>query len=113
MRGVKDVPYIDKETPKDEVVKRYNELVDEFNFLSKNMSLSSNFNGQILETTISAGDTKTLSHNLGIVPLYRIILRQVGNGVITDVPSDWKANSIKLKNNGSEQVTLTILLVRE
>jgi hypothetical protein len=96
-----------------DVIKAHNELVQELNFLSTKLT-TKNFDGQIIENlTLTNGEEKDVSHTLGVVPKFRIILRQEGNGVITDIPSGWIKSSIKIKNNGPDSVTLTLFLVRE
>lgn len=111
-RAFRDIPTIQAEGS-EEWVKTVNNLIDQFNFLAKNISLQSNFNGQVVTVTIPAGEEKIIPHSLGVIPKYRIILRQEGNGVISDIPSGWTSSSIKLINNGAVSVTVTILLVRE
>lgn len=110
-RSSKDIPYLNGD---ETWVKNVNDLIDQHNFLSKNLSLQSNFNGQIVDNvTFVAGEEKSIPHSLGIIPKYRIILRQEGNGVIDDIPSDWTKNTIKLRNNGAVSVIATIMIVRE
>lgn len=109
-RSSKDIPYIKEENEKDQIINR---LIDEFNYFTKSLSFQSNFNCQIIETTLGAGETKQIAHSLGVKPLFRIILRQEGNGVISDIPSGWTKNSIELINNGAVSVTATIMIVRE
>ncbi len=112
-KSFKDIPFLEEEK-QSEWVSIINELITQHNFLSKNLSLQSNFDGQIIENiAFTAGETKQIPHSLGIIPPYRIILRQVGNGVISDIPSDWTDKSIKLINNGAVSVTVTIMIVRE
>lgn len=91
----------------------HNKMVDALNYLSKNLSFSTNFSGQMVDVTFAPNEQKVVPHSLGIVPKYRIILRQEGNGVISDIPSAWDRYSISLKNNGSNTVTITVMIVRE
>lgn len=114
MRSAKDISNIPLGSTPEEVLKRSNELIDEFNFLSKHMSFNNNFSGQIIDNIeFASGETKTIAHNLGIKPKHRLVLNQVGNGVISDIPSGWNNFSIQLKNNGAVAITATIMLVRE
>lgn len=114
MRTSKDVRYLVDKSEAPEIIKGVNELVDEHNFLAKNLSFTSNFNGQIIENIVfTAGETKTIPHALGIKPKYRIIMGQVGNGVLDDIPFGWNNFSVQMKNNGAVSVTATIFLVRE
>lgn len=95
-----------------EVVDKLNELIDSFN-LSITKSNLSQFDGQILSSSWAAGEDKVLPHKLGKRPNYRIILRQEGNGVLSDTSSGWNEFQVKIKNNGAVAVTATILLLRE
>jgi hypothetical protein len=98
----------------DEIKTRLNDLVDAFVFQSGAISIDSNFNGFIAKNvTIASGATVKIQHFLGVIPKWRIILRQTGNGVITDVPSEWDKRTISLKNNGVESVTISVLIARE
>lgn len=105
---------IPEDATPEEVLKETNELIDKFNFLIKHISLSQNFDGQMLENVeFAAGEDKEIYHKLGIRPKYRIILRQEGNGVLSDTPSGWNKYKIQIKNNGASSVKATILLVKE
>ena len=98
----------------DELVEAYNELADSFNFLIKHISFKENFDGQIIENIkFKAGESKRIPHGLGIRPKHRIILNQVGNGVLSDVPFGWNQYHIEIKNHGAGEVTATLMLVKE
>lgn len=71
-------------------------------------SLDKDIKGAIIEVTLAPNESKIISHGLRAIPQYRLILRQTGNGVITDVDKYWTNKTIGLKNNGSETVVLTI-----
>lgn len=107
---IKDLPD-DATLP--EVIQYYNEMVDAYTFLGKNMSLQSNFNCQIIDVEFAASETKRVFHRLAYVPRYRIILRQEGNGLITDVPLEWTDKYITLVNNAATVVKITIALLKE
>lgn len=109
----KDLKEAEKDADLEAIKKALNILIKEFNFLTKCMSLSKNFDGYIASVTIPATSNATIQHFLGITPKFRIILRQTGNGVITDVPSGWNDKYITLYNNGAAEVVATILIVRE
>lgn len=109
-------PYPLKATSTDgeELKSRINALVDSVINLSARISFSENFNAYIAkDITISAGGTVSIEHSLGVIPKWRIILRQEGNGVISDVYSSWNTKTITLKNNGLETVTISVLIARE
>lgn len=97
----------------EDVINTLNKLISAFNFLSKNGSLQSNFNCFIANITIPATSSVKIEHFLGVIPKYRIILRQEGNGVISDIPSGWDNKVITLYNNGAVEVKATVMIVRE
>jgi hypothetical protein len=113
-RSSKDIPYLSKDETEETRLRSLNDLIDQINYLSKSLSLKANFDGQIIENIqFSAGETKTIPHSLGVLPRYRVILRQEGNGVLDDIPSGWNKYQIKLRNNGAVSVIATIMLLRE
>lgn len=107
------IPKIKANASLDEAIREINILIDEFNFLSKYFSLRANLNADIVTVNFTSGETKVIPHKLGKVPGGRIILKQEGNGVLSDIPSGWNNTSIKMINNGSVSVTATLLIVRE
>lgn len=114
-RSYKDVPFLegdDLESP-EVFLKKMNRFIDSYNFLSKYLSLSKNFNATILEIEFLSGEQKIISHLLGVRPKYRIILRQEGNGVLSDIPSDWNDKTATIKNNGAVTVKATIQFLKE
>lgn len=90
-----------------------NFLITEFSFFSKSLSFQSNFDGYIAEVTFKAGQELKIQHFLGFTPKWRVILKQEGNGVLSDIPSKWNNDFITLKNNGAVSVTASILIARE
>jgi hypothetical protein len=109
----RDIPLLSPDINQDDLIKELNELIDAFNFLNTRISLKDNFDGDMVTVTFAAGETKTIPHKLGKVPGGRIIIKQEGNGVLSDIPSGWNANSIKMINNGAVSVTATLFIVRE
>jgi hypothetical protein len=98
----------------EEVILSVNNMTTFLAFFNRSLSLQSNFDGYIAENiVIPAASSLRIQHFLGVKPKWRIILRQVGNGVITDIPSDWDDKVISLYNNGAVQVTLTVFIARE
>jgi hypothetical protein len=88
-------------------------IVKYLNFLTKQLSLQSNFDGQVISVEIPATTNLRISHRLGVVPKYRIILRQEGNGLLTDIPLEWSDKFITIRNNGAVVVKATIILLKE
>lgn len=101
-------------TDPEEIKQKFNDLVESHVFQSSQISIESNFNGYVAkDISINAGDTARIEHYLGVVPKWRIILKQEGNGVISDIPSEWTNKYITLKNNGAEKVIISVLIARE
>lgn len=94
-------------------LKKLNWLIYTFNRLSKGISLTKNFSGSTHELQFSAGETKVISHLLGVRPKFRIILRQEGNGVLSDIPSGWDEKVATIINNGAVTVNATIMFLKE
>ena len=115
MRSFKDIPDFDEKDLEDSTgfLAKMNKWVYYFNYLSKCLSLSKNFNGSIMELSFAAGETKIISHLLGVRPKYRIILRQEGNGVLSDIPSSWTDKVAVIVNNGAVTVNATIMFLKE
>ena len=111
--GFKDISPISEESELEKVIADVNTLINAFNFLAKSFSFEKNFNGFIAKAVIPATSELKIQHFLGVTPKYRLILRQEGNGVITDIPSGWNDKIITLYNNGAVEVTDTILIARE
>lgn len=89
----------------DETVGRVNEL------LRDGFSLENDLVGDIIYISLAPNETKIIPHGLRILPKYRLILRQTGNAVITDVDALWTEATIGLKNESANAVTLTIKLL--
>jgi len=77
------------------------------------LSLKKGLSGEIITLTFAPNESKIVNHGLGRIPSYRMILRQTGNAVITDVDSLWTDKTIGLLNNSAVTVTLTIKLFLE
>jgi hypothetical protein len=109
-----ELPELDTEdVTAEQVVNSINRMANYLNFLTKNISLQSNFNCYIAQVSIPATSNVAVQHFLGVVPRYRIILRQEGNGVISDIPSGWTTDVITLRNDGAVAVKITVMIVRE
>lgn len=109
-----DYSKLDSQADLPEIVDKINMITAFLNYFNKNLSFRGDFNCFMAEDVqIAAGASVTISHYLGVKPRHRIILNQVGNGVIEDTPSGWNNKFITLKNRGSETVTITVMIVRE
>ena len=112
-RAFTELKDLEPEDSPEVILEKLNETITFLNFLSKNLSLQSNFNGQVVTVEIAASTNKRIYHNLGIPPKYRLILRQEGNGLLTDVPLEWNDKYITIRNNGAVTVEATIALLKE
>lgn len=113
LRSDNDIDQLPNDAELVTVIDTTNKLINAFNFLNKFLSFQSNFNAYVTSITIPATSTIQVQHFLGVTPKWRIILRQEGNGVITDIPSGWNDTIITLYNNGSVAVTASIMIARE
>lgn len=115
-RSEKDMTLLREAASLEEVILSVNSMANFISFFSRSLSFQSNFDGFIAENVVvpSTGLKKiSIQHFLGVKPKWRIILNQVGNGVITDIPSEWDDKVITLYNNGTVDVTLTVFIARE
>ena len=110
-----DIPQIEDGTSLEEVINAYNRLVKSVNFTNKRISIRANFDGYIArDVEIAASSSVKIQHFLGVQPKWRIILRQTGNGVITDIPEEWTDKVISLKNNSTtDSVKISVFIARE
>jgi hypothetical protein len=53
---------------------------------------------------------KTKANNS--IPTSRIIVRQKGNGLVTDGPTAWTSNLVYLINNGPDDVTISVIFFK-
>jgi len=100
-RSAFEIRELEPESDLPAVVSEYNDLVSYLNFLFKALSLQSNFDGQVIDVAIDATTNKRIYHRLGIVPKYRLILRQEGNGLLSDIPLEWNDKFVTIRNNGA------------
>ena len=62
---------------------------------------------------ISAGKEVAIQNPLTFIPKQYVIVSQEGNGLVTkSSPNKWSDKAVYIKNNGSEQVTITIIFMR-
>lgn len=96
------------------VISKGVDLLDRFNdMMSGGISLKNGLQGEILELVFAPNETKVVSHGLKAVPRYRLILRQTGNGLITDVNESWTKKSVGFLNNSANTITVTIKIFLE
>lgn len=88
---------------------RVNEAIVELNYILRNLTMV-NLDGEIKTVTLPAGATTRISHRLQLIPKYRIILGQVGGGVITD--GEFTSNYIELTNSGGSDAVVSLIIVK-
>ena len=75
------------------------------------LGLVENFEGfRVDNLTIAAGTMAKITNPLLFIPSARIIVRQTGNGVITD--GTWSSQILELFNNGLVPVTISVIFYR-
>lgn len=92
----------------------YKIMVSYLQTMFQSLTLGDNLSGQVAQNVfIPNGDTIRIAHGLKVVPAYRIIVRQRGNALITDGDDEvWNENYIVLKNQGPDDVTVSVLIMR-
>lgn len=91
--------------------RRINDLDDVVYRFADGFSLEKDIIGEIIKVTLAPNESKIIPHGLRAIPLYRLILRQTGNAVITDVDQYWTDKTIGLLNNSANAVVLIIKLL--
>lgn len=75
--------------------------------LNGKLSFNDNFNSFVIrDVEIAAGATANIDNQLSIIPNERYIVRQTGNGVITD--GNWTIDTLELTNEGAETVVISV-----
>lgn len=80
------------------------------NGLSK-LNFADNFESQTLVVTIPASTTQGYTHNLGVVPSGRLIVKASGS-TLDDSTNAWTSSVVYFRNTGASTVTATIILLR-
>lgn len=75
------------------------------------LRLEENFINFIVTVTIPAASELQIPNKLKTVPTKRIILKQTGNGLVTDGAIAWNKDILYLKNNGAESITITVMFM--
>lgn len=71
------------------------------------MEFSNNFRSFLAkDLAIAAGGTVNIPNQLNRLPTERYIVRQTGDGVISD--GDWTLDTLQLTNNGSNPVVISV-----
>lgn len=75
------------------------------------LNFEDNFDSETFTITLPAGATVAYSHNLGVIPSKRIILRATGY-TIDDSVTPWTESVVYFRNSGASSITATIILMR-
>lgn len=71
-----------------------------------------NFQSFQVAVEILNGEEISIRNRLQEVPEKRIIVRQSGNGLVTDGDTTWTKELVYLKNHGPDDVTVTVIFLR-
>lgn len=92
----------------------YNLDFRELSFGLTRLNLKDNIESFIVENVvIAAGAEKQLTYKLpeGKAAKYFISLGQTGNGLVTKGSTAWTTKHVYIKNNGAEEVTISLALL--
>ncbi len=64
----------------------------------------------VADLTIPAGQEVNITNGLGFIPSGRLIVRQTGDGLVTD--GVWDINIVRLFNNGAVDVVITVIFFK-
>ena len=72
------------------------------------LNLLENFEAfRVSDLLIPAGETILITNALTVLPTSRLIVRQTGNGLVTD--GTWDIKVLRLINNGAVDVTISVI----
>ena len=97
-------------TDPEEMRQILNRNITELNFVLRSLTLT-NFDGEIITTQLPAASTVDIPHKLGIVPKYKILLKQVEGGLVRDV--EFTENYVRLQHLGVTPTTITFIIVKD
>lgn len=75
------------------------------------LSLVDNFESQVITVSLPAGATQGYSHNLGVVPTKRVIVKADGS-TLDDSTTAWTSSVVYFRNSGASTINATIILMR-
>ena len=85
----------------------FNWMLDVKSGINGKLNFDDNFSSFLAENiTIMSGESVSIPNALQVTPNERYIVRQTGNGVITD--GAWDINTLRLVNNGAVSVTVSV-----
>lgn len=95
-------------------VKEFGDIVDSLNSIFQNgITLSNNLSGQIVEFEVPASGAEVkVSHKLGTIPKFRIVLRQDAITTLVDGAETWTNKFVTFRSSGGEATKFIVLLLR-
>jgi hypothetical protein len=76
------------------------------------LSLTENFPSFEVTTAIPSGTEVRIENRLATASLRRLIVRQSGDGPISDGSTAWTKDFVYLENHGADDVTATVIFMR-
>lgn len=75
------------------------------------LNLTENFEAfRVDNIQIASGATQEITNDLRVIPTSRLIVKQEGNGIVTD--GAWDLDVVRLVNNGPNSVTISVIFYR-
>ena len=68
------------------------------------------FEAQDIE--IALGETVSIRNELTFIPSKYIIVKQIGNGIVTTTTERWTLKKVNLTNHGPDPVTVSVIFTR-
>jgi|GEM_PF-5418481 len=87
------------------------DLLRELGIVLRRLSFEDNFAADTVQVTLNAGEEVEVAHNLQSIPTYYIIGGQSAQGQIIDGQQQWTAESIFLKNTGTNKITAKVIIM--
>jgi len=78
------------------------------------LSFEDNFESfEVQDIEIAPGETISIRNELTFIPSKYIIVKQIGNGLITTTDERWTLKKVNLKNHGTQDtVTISVIFMR-
>lgn len=108
-RSIAELVEIPESEDLTEVIKNVNNTIRDLNQTFIDFSVGS-LNGDIVVSKIPSNTIARIGHRLRAVPRFRIILKQIGGGLLLD--GNYTESYIELHNTGNSDCTVTLLIAR-
>ena len=94
-----------------EGLKEIGRIVKELAVGLRDLTFNDNFTGFEIDVTIGIGSTVIVRNQLDSIPKRYIVLSSDSDGVVSK-GSTWDSNYISFKNNGSNEATVKIVVMK-